>query len=78
MKGIAIQSLKKNDSKGISRAFYLYLLWDRFYKNCDAITDEEYHNPNLLYCCRDIRMDERVYGEALKHLDFLNLLLTVI
>ena len=69
MKGIAIQSLKKNDSKGISRAFYLYLLWDRFYKNCGTMTDEEYHNPNLLYCCRDIRMDERVYGEALKHLD---------
>ena len=33
------------------------------------MTDEEYHNPNLLYCCRDIRTDERSYEESLKYLD---------
>lgn len=69
MKGIATQSLKKNNPKGISRAFYLYLLWDRFYKNCGAMTDEEYYNPNFLYCCRDIRTNEGVYEESLKYLD---------
>lgn len=67
MKGMALDSLKRYDSKGVSRAFYLYFLLDRVYKNCGKMTEEDWRNPNLLYPCRDIRTNNDVFKQALSY-----------
>ena len=67
MKGMALDSLKRYDSKGVSRAFYLYFLLDRVYKNCGKMIEEDWRNPNLLYPCRDIRTNNDVFKQALSY-----------